>query len=406
MSAIEFSAELQKRIEETGPVDLVVGVAGPVELDDLRAKTECLRGIAAKVVVTYPGATDHEPATEIEQGIQLAAYPMPSVVNSLAFWMDASAAYRSVLELASAWKANACMVLHRDMAALNAETVRFLTVPVLQGQSDLVMPVYPEGKYEGLINKSLLAPLSRALYGRRVRSPLPFDFCAGAKLIPKLAEIAAARAQNDQQLFWPSNTAALLGLQIGQAGVNVQHEAQTENVDLSAVLTELAGAMFEEAEKSAAYWQRARGSQPVLQFGNGFPAKEDAEPVDARPLAESFVLGSRNLEEVWRLVVPPATMLELKRLARLDVEQFRMPDALWARIIYDFALAHRMRRVSRTHVLGALTPLYLGWVASYTLDVTSATVQEADRRIEQLARVFEEQKAYFVSRWRWPERVS
>jgi hypothetical protein len=99
-------------------------------------------------------------------------------------------------------------------------------------------------------------------------------------------------------------------------------------------------------------------------------------------------------------------MLELRRLARLEPERFRMPDALWARIVYDFALAYRMRRVSRTHVLGALTPLYLGWVASYTQEVGGATAHEAGARIEQLARVYEDEKPYLVSRWRWPQRVS
>jgi hypothetical protein len=83
-----------------------------------------------------------------------------------------------------------------------------------------------------------------------------------------------------------------------------------------------------------------------------------------------------------------------------------MPDALWARIVYDFALAHRMRRMSRSHVLGALTPLYLGWVASYTQEVGAATGEEAEKRLEQLARAYEEQKPYFVSRWRWPKRAS
>ena len=58
-----------------------------------------------------------------------------------------------------------------------------------------------------------------------------------------------------------------------------------------------------------------------------------------------------------------------------------MPDELWARIVYDFALAYRMRRLSRTHVLGALTPLYLGWVASYTQEVGGVTAQEAARAL-------------------------
>jgi hypothetical protein len=36
-------------------------------------------------------------------------------------------------------------------------------------------------------------------------------------------------------------------------------------------------------------------------------------------------------------------------------------------------------------LLGALTPLYLGWVASYAQEVAHATVIEADERVERLA---------------------
>jgi hypothetical protein len=406
MAGIEFPAELQKRIEETGPVDLLIGVIGAVDMEKLRAKASCLSGMAEKIVVAYAGVAEAE-ASSIE-GVQFAAYPIASA-SSLAFWVDIAAAQRSVLALAAAWQARACVTIHSDLAALQTETMQLFAEPVLQGKSDLMMPVYPPEKYDGLITKSLLAPLSRALYGRRVRSPLSFDFCAGANVIGKLANDNPVRAHDDPQLLWPANIVAMNGGQIGQASVNVHHATQTDGLELSAVLGELAGSLFQEAEACAAHWQRVRGSQSAPRLGNLFAPKNDEQPVDpidARPMVESFVIGSRNLEEVWRLVLPPATILELKRLTRLDPEQFRMPDALWARIVYDFVLAHRMRRVSRTHVLGALTPLYLGWVASYTQEVRGTTAQEADQRIEQLARVYEEQKPYFVSRWRWPERVN
>jgi glucosylglycerate synthase len=407
MASIEFPAELQKKIEQTGPVDLVVGVTGPAEMDALRVKMPpCLEGISTKAIVAYIENTESDSAPFSEGNIEFAAYPMPSAGNSLALWSDISAAQRSVLALAAIWQARTCVVIHSDLAALDAETIRLLTEPVLQGQSDLVMPLYPHGKYEGLLNNGLLAPLSRALYGKRVQAPLVFDFCAGSNFLTKLAENGTPRSQDEPELLWPSNTVAMHGGRISQAAVSVRHESQAADLELSAILTEFVGSLFREAEACAAHWQRVRASQAVPRSGNTIAGQEDAHPVDPRPMVESFVLGSHNLEEVWRLVLPPATMLELKRLARLDVEQFRLPDALWARIVYDFALAHRMRRVSRTHVLGALTPLYLGWVASYTQEVGSASLQEADQRIEQLARAYEEQKPYFVSRWRWPERVT
>lgn len=406
MAETELPAELLNRIEKTGPIDLVIGITGPAAPSEICSRARnSLRDISAKTVVAYAGASQGDSLPCVDSPIQLASFPMPGS-NSGAFWLDISAAQRSVLALAERWGARACLVAHQDLAALEPETLRLLVEPVLQSQVDLMMPIYVQGKYEGLISKCLLAPFSRALYGRRVRFPLSFDFCAGAAVFKKLTD-AGSHAHGVAPLLWPANEVAIRGGKMGQAPVTVHHAVRTDHIDLTAILTEFAGSLFQEAETDAAHWQRVRGSEVVPRFGKSSFAKEDsAAQIDPKPMVESFVLGSRNLEEVWRLVLPPATVLELKRLARLDPDQFRMPDTLWARIVYDFALAHRMRRVSRTHVLGALTPLYLGWVASYTQEVASATSEEADRRIVQLAAAFEEQKPYFVSRWRWPERVS
>lgn len=407
MARIEFPAELQAKIQETGPVDLVIGVTGSAETDVLQTKAPAFaQGIAATTVIAYASDAGSEAAPASVDGVRFAAYPTPSSGNSLALWTDISMEQKSVLALAAAAQARACLVIHGDLAALEAETLRMLAEPVLQGKSDLVMPVYPHGKYDGLMNKGMLSPLSRALYGKRVRFPLAFDFCAGTNVLTRLAEDGQGRAKHESNLLWPANVVAMNGGQICQAPVSVRHASHADGLDLSAILAEFAGSLFQEAESCAAQWQRVRGSQPVPRYGDALIPKEDAQPVDAKPMVESFVLGSRNLEEVWRLVLPPATVLELKRLARLDPEHFKMPDALWARIVYDFALAYRMRRLSRTHVLGALTPLYLGWVASYTQEAGSVSAQGADQRIEQLARAYEEQKPYLVSRWRWPERVS
>jgi glucosylglycerate synthase len=123
-------------------------------------------------------------------------------------------------------------------------------------------------------------------------------------------------------------------------------------------------------------------------------------------MIETFVLGFKNLQEMWCPVLPPVTILELKRMTRMDAEQFRMPDELWVRIIYDFALAYRLRTLSRTHLLGALTPLYLAWVASHVVEVSKMRAREAEQRVERLARAYEDGKPYLLQRWRWPDRFN
>ena len=90
----------------------------------------------------------------------------------------------------------------------------------------------------------------------------------------------------------------------------------------------------------------------------------------------------------------------------LPAEQFRMPDALWARIVYDFALAHRLRTINLSHLFGAFTPLYLGWAASYAMEIGATTSALADKRTEELAAAFEADKTYLLSRWRWPDRFN
>jgi glucosylglycerate synthase len=105
-------------------------------------------------------------------------------------------------------------------------------------------------------------------------------------------------------------------------------------------------------------------------------------------------------------VLPPATLLELKRLTGLTATSFRLPDDLWARIVYDFALAHRLRIMNRDHLLKAMTPVYLAWVASYTTEVGAAAPAAIEYRLERLGAAFESQKPYLVSRWRWPDRFN
>jgi len=57
-------------------------------------------------------------------------------------------------------------------------------------------------------------------------------------------------------------------------------------------------------------------------------------------------------------------------------------------------------------MLRALTPIYLGWLASYALEIESAPPHEVEHRLERLCAAFESTKSYFVSRWRWPDRFN
>lgn len=418
MAAIEFTEETKQQVERIGSADIVVGIAGPVSPEDLRARAQRIIGELGsgvsplRFVFAWPdagAAPAHTPLDQPEQQ-SLTLFPFaPAAHSGGDFWAPVSANQRAVLSLASSLNARACIVVGADLAALQAHAIQLFAYAILDRQCGLAMPVYPVGKYDGLVNLGILSPLSRALYGRRIRYPLTFDFAASGPMCARLVRGEPGSEHTGNSLLWPVTLAATQSPQdpIGQVHIDVHHEVATGGLDLSAVLAQVVGSLFHELELFAAHWQRIRGSQPAPAWGNP-PAEEpaDGETPDPTPMFDSFLLGSKNLDEVWRLVLPPNTLLELRRLTRATPEQFRMPDELWASIVYDFALAWRLRSISRVHLLGALTPLYLGWAASYVREVAGLTRPAVEQRLEQFAHTWEEKKPYLLSRWRWPDRFN
>jgi hypothetical protein len=193
---------------------------------------------------------------------------------------------------------------------------------------------------------------------------------------------------------------------ICQSHLGTRNYAVPDWTNLGSLLAQLLSPLFLDVERYAAQWQRARGSQPIREFGQPMYVEPPEGTLDVSRLIESFQLGARNLQEVWSIILPPSTQVELRRLVRNGAAGFRMPDVTWAHVVYDFVLAHRLRTISRDQMLRALTPIYLGWVASYAQELEHATPEAAEQRLEKLCVVYEETKAYFISRWRWPDRFN
>jgi hypothetical protein len=421
MAKLELSEETKAEMQEVGAADLLIAVAVPVDAGNLRAAaTQAMLSMnmqplspassKLRTVVAFPGVNGGEATTEADGmsggELRFLPYALPANTPAIIPWLPGAGTYQALFSMARELGVSACAVVGSDLAALQTDFLAPMLAAVLEKRCDLAMPLYALGKFDGLINSSILSPLARALYGKRVRFPLAPDFCVSGKMIPDM-EVALQRSTaQGQTLFWPATEAALRDCDICQVNVDTRHVTAAEGVDLSTVLAQTVGPLFAEMNANAALWQRVRGSQVVAASGVAVAPPADATTADTRPMLETFQLGFRNLQEVWSLVLPPVSLLELKRLSKLTSERFHLPDELWVRIIYDFALAYRLRTLSRTHLLGALTPLYLGWVASYALEVGSASPADAEQRLEKLARAYEDGKPYLLSRWRWPDRFN
>jgi hypothetical protein len=368
----------------------------PEQMEDILAKLTSAFAPDDMVI-----ATADPLVAEAYPGLRIVANP---AVN--ASWMLTAADFVNAHHLAQDNGARAILMLGPEAGSLGLPALRELEHAVSANSTDLAVARYDLPARAGLVNSAILYPLSRALFASRTRYPLAIDL----GLSPRMAERLAGAGhrftsinQSDAPL-WPVNEAAVAGFAITEIDAGHRALPQPGGADLNTILPSLAGSLFADIEAKAAFWQRARLA-PQTQFPapNGHAYAADAA-ADIAPMLQAFHLAYTNLEGIWALVLPPNTLLGLKRLSLTDATAFRMPESLWARIVYDFLLAYRLRTINRGHLLGALIPLYLAWVASH-INVLAAGVKP-ERHIETVAAAFETEKPYIVSRWRWPDRFN
>jgi glycosyltransferase involved in cell wall biosynthesis len=84
-------------------------------------------------------------------------------------------AFRTIFEIADALGVKACAVVDSDLRSITPEWIELLIKPVLEQGYDYVSPLYHRHKYDGTITNSIVYPITRALYGKRVRQPIGGD---------------------------------------------------------------------------------------------------------------------------------------------------------------------------------------------------------------------------------------
>jgi hypothetical protein len=296
------------------------------------------------------------------------------------------------------------LILGPEADSLSPLALRSLADAVLTASIDLAVPHYSLPSHAGLINSAILYPLTRALFASRVRFPLSIDLGMSPRMAERLAGVAEpiSAANQAEALLWPVNEAVAAGFVTDEVDVGSRAMPQPSDPDINSILALVTGSLFADIEAKAALWQRPRRPplirRPMVEVGLSDGTADVARMVAA------FQLANANLQEIWSLVLPPNSLLSLRRCSTLDPAAFRMPDGLWARIVYDFLIAYRLRTINRGHLLGALIPLYLAWVAGHINVTASGT--SAERHIEAVAAAFEADKPYLVARWRWPDRFN
>jgi glucosylglycerate synthase len=407
--------QARQSIEQIDSADLVVGILADLGEDVVASVCGALRTIPGNprivVLLSHPASTSTLTSSEspsedgslslVEWSLQDPNIPATGAESVLA-------AYQSIFAVGGRLGVRGCCVIASQLEHATSNWVCWLTEPLLEPGYDFVAPCYARRKFEGLLNNSIVSPLTRSLYGKRIQNPMGPDLGVSQRLFHRLmGGDQDGKPAGGMRLLASLVPQALCdNLQVCQAYLGARIYPSLDWSNVSSLLADILGPVFLSMEKNAACWQRTRTSSPVMALNEPLPAPPTPGTVDIGRMVNLFQLGNRDLQEIWGLVLPPATLLELKKLSRLAPEEFQFPDELWVRIVYDFALAHRLRTMNRDHLLRSLTPLYLGWVASYARELEMAEATEVELRIERLSLSYEAEKPYLVSRWRWPDRFN
>jgi len=313
-------------------------------------------------------------------------------------------AFRSIFSIAAELQAKACVVIDAHLRSVSPEWIERLAQPILEKGVDYVAPVFRRQRYEGSLTSSLIAPLTRALYGQRMTCQTGGGYGFSPKLTnlyleKYMQEGTAARFGMDS---WLTSVPVAEQCTVWQAflGAKVQ-EGKPVGQDVSVVLSQAVGASFHYMEHYQNVWELRTGSSCVPAIGLPYEPGSDSVAINVERMVKGFRQGLRDLLPIWEMILAPDTLAGILALGLADEEEFRFPIPLWVQAVYDFAVAYHEQVLHREHLLKSLTPLYLGRTASLVLETREEPPEKIEQTIERVAETFERMKPYLVGRWRF-----
>ncbi len=415
MSSIAFRAEVEAQIEAVGHADIVVGIPS---FNNARTIGRVVRAVQAGLAKYFPderavivnsdggsadGTMDVVRASSMDDFGAILIHHRISPVSKISFPYSGipgkGSAFRSIFEIAKVLGAKACAVVDSDLRSIAPEWMELLLKPVLEWDFDYVAPLYHRHKFDGTITNSIIYPLTRALYGRRVRQPIGGEFGFSGRIAKhylekEVWESDVARFGID---IWMTTTAIADGFRVAQSFLGAKiHDPKDPGADLVEMLYQVVGATFELMETYAEIWTPIRESRAVETFGFEYAVGLEHVAVDTGRMLDAFRAGLENLGEIWREILGEGDFREVEKLGETGV----FPVELWARIVYDYAIAFHKRKLPREHLIKSLAPLYLGKTAIFIRTIEKMEMPEVEDEIEKLCAAFESSKDYLVASWK------
>jgi glycosyltransferase involved in cell wall biosynthesis len=409
--------DLLRELMNVGEVDILVGLP---TFNDARTIGQVVQAVRTGLLQYFPrqravifnadgGSRDDTQAlvraasiSDMQPGSNLRALrTLHSISGRYPGYTDDGSALHSILEVSELLRASACAVISPDSTDITPEWMERLLRPVSRDGFDLATPIYRRHKFDGLLIRNLVYPMTRALFSRKIREPYPPDFAFSGRLGSQL--LAQDIWNLDPVRFGPEMYLTVMAITGGfrAAQVFLGERTRTEHApaDLVRALRRTAGVLFWSQEQTFPSWSAATTSEAIPTIGCEHELNLEPLRLNRKRLHQMFLRGVADLKPLLETILSPGTFGDLQRVASLPEEDFRYPDDLWVRTVYEFSASHHQAIISRDHIVQALAPLYRGKAYTFVTENRETTAEEIEKNVESLCLTFEQRKPSLIESW-------
>lgn len=312
-------------------------------------------------------------------------------------------AVRTLLAAADLLRARSCAIISPGTTNLSPSWIANLLRPVYRERCDYVTPLYARGKYQGLLARDLLYPMSRGVFGQRIRELYSDEWSFSGRLASYCLDqdVWQEEAVRTRPEAWMGITAICSGLRCCQSflGPKVPSAASAPG-DIVEVIRQAVGNLFWCIEQNEAHWVDRTGSELVPTIGPDHELIDEDPPANPDKTFELFRSGVNELEPILASILSGETHTRIKEIAALEDSRFCFANDLWVRTMYEFASGFHHAVLNRNHLVQAIVPLYRGRLYSFLREHVDSTPEQMEASTEALCLEFENQKRYLIERWK------